>query len=113
MAKKIRFLIEAHIDGSYSSIPDPTGTAIDEVTKKHHPTLGHLVAHLANEHALGDHFYIQGHEDGFATFAVLDGNVHGPNEHEHVSDVACEMTRFMNGDCDLASTTVIEREVAR
>ena len=85
--------LHAHGDGTYHT------TQGYESGRKEHPSFGHAVAHMAKNHAEGDHMHIEGHEDGYTTHSVHDGKVHGPEEHKTMGELKRHVADCMDGDC--------------
>lgn len=84
----------AHGDGTYHTEHGMTGKRME------HPTFGHAAMHMAKMHAEGDHMHIHGHEDGFTTHSVHDGEMHGPEEHSTTGKLKAHVGDCMGGECE-------------
>ena len=93
--------VHVHGDGSFHSFSPARSEGSGfyggekEPGRVEHPSIGHLLMHIASKHAPDDHFHVHAHEDGFTTHHVHEGGkVSGPHEHESLTGVKRQLSEF-------------------
>lgn len=83
--------LHAHGDNTYHSV-DANGN------RKDHLTFGAAIMHMAKMHGPpGDHMHVHGHEEGFTTHHVMEGErVRGPEEHGTAKQLAAHVATTMD-----------------
>jgi hypothetical protein len=90
--KSGRITIEAMGDGTYQ-----THSGMGKPME--HETAAYAAAHFLKHHSRGDHVVIEGHDEGYTTHGVHDGESH-TSEHKTMNSAVRSVRDCMGGECE-------------